>query len=249
MIVQPDFLDHWKTRLLIETLNDPCAPLYLIRLWAHCQNRKTHRFALGSFGKIKAICHAPQNCEIFSNALHECGFIRIEGDEFIAHDWENVNASLIAAWDNGKRGGRPKGKNPRVTHGEPKSNPDETDREDKIEKIDKKEHLPPSAGKISEKEKDFVERWNKITGKQYRVLTSKAKSQIKARIKDGFSVEDIFTAAKNCAANPWNGENGKDSPEYVTRPSTFQEFLNARPNSSKRSVEPMKEMTDEDCTI
>ena len=125
MIVQPDFLDHWKTRLLVELLEDDCAPLYVIRFWAHCQNRKTHRFSMGCFNMIRAVCHAPHESEKFKQALIDSGFIRIEGQEIVAHDWDVVNASLIANWENGKRGGRPAKK----THGYPMANPSQTHRE------------------------------------------------------------------------------------------------------------------------
>ena len=71
-------------------------------------------------------------------------FCRVEDGYLIAHQWDEVNASLIAAWSNGGKGGRPKKPtgNPRVN---PESNPvnprlthgvtDREDREDKTEKI------------------------------------------------------------------------------------------------------------------
>jgi hypothetical protein len=40
MIVDPDFLDHWRTRMLVDALQDECAPMYIIRVWAHCQQRR-----------------------------------------------------------------------------------------------------------------------------------------------------------------------------------------------------------------
>jgi len=67
-------------------------------------------------------------------------FGRIEDGCFVAHQWDEVNSSLIASWSNGGKGGRPKKPrdNPRVN---PDSNPvipqvthGVTDREEKIEK-------------------------------------------------------------------------------------------------------------------
>ncbi|MBN2785363.1 MAG: hypothetical protein JXR25_11085 [Pontiellaceae bacterium] len=148
MIVQPDFLDHWKTCLLCDLLNDTAAPLYVIRLWAHCQNRKTHRLQRTNMAMLKAICKAPQDADAFERAMLEAGFIEIESDEIIAHDWDEANASLIASWHNGRNGGRPRMNkppkthgypkdNPKQTQGEPMANPDETDkrRVDREEKI------------------------------------------------------------------------------------------------------------------
>jgi len=144
MIVQSDFLDHWKTQMLIDLLDDPCAPIYVIRLWAHCQNRKTHRFPRVNPSVTKAICHAKCDPQLFHDSMIIAGFIRVEGDVMIAHDWDDVNSSLIANWENGKKGGRPSKKNPSKTHGltqtKPTHNPSITDkrREEKI-----REEQPP----------------------------------------------------------------------------------------------------------
>ena len=72
-------------------------------------------------------------------------FGRVEDGCFVAHQWDEVNSSLIASWSNGGKGGRPKKPrdNPRVN---PDSNPvipqvthGVTDREEKIDKIEKTE--------------------------------------------------------------------------------------------------------------
>lgn len=60
------------------------------------------------------------------DAMKTCGFIRVNPQEttgFVVHDWDNVNASLLASWRNGARGGRQTyGKAtgyPQVPHGQP----------------------------------------------------------------------------------------------------------------------------------
>lgn len=162
MIVQPDFLDHWKTQVLTELLDDPCAPIYVIRLWGHCQNRKTHRFERVNPALIKAICKAPQKADLFESSMIEAGFLKIEGNEIVAHEWDIINASLIANWTNGKKGGRPRKKthglpiaNPSKTHSEPVENPDVTDKRrgeeiDKIEDNKTKPSLPSEAVSIAD---------------------------------------------------------------------------------------------------
>ena len=40
MIIEPGFLDHWKTQMLISALEDGGAAIYVIRLWEHCQQRR-----------------------------------------------------------------------------------------------------------------------------------------------------------------------------------------------------------------
>ncbi len=131
MIIQPDFLDHWKTNLLVDLLADPCAPLYVIRLWAHCQNRKTHGIPTGNPAAIKAICRATNHTpEALLSALIESGFIEKQGEELIAHGWSETNSYLINSWENGKLGRRPKKQtqpkptaNPELTHGIPTGDP------------------------------------------------------------------------------------------------------------------------------
>ena len=58
MIVDPDFFDHWRTRMVADMLQDPLAPVYIMRLWAHCQNRKSDVFDIPAAG-LKALCRFP----------------------------------------------------------------------------------------------------------------------------------------------------------------------------------------------
>lgn len=134
MIVSPDFPDHWKTRMLVDLLNDESAPVYLIRIWGHCQNRKTSVFTNFPSAGLKALCRYNGDAEKFESAFVTAGFIRREGDNVIIHQWDEYNSSLIANWENGKKGGRKPKANPIETYSEPVGNPTRTDkiREDKI---------------------------------------------------------------------------------------------------------------------
>jgi hypothetical protein len=155
MIIEPDFLDHWKTRLLIRLLDTEAAPTYVIRLWSHCQTRKTNRFQDWNPEILAAVCKWPGDAQQFWGAMMQT-FCRQQERDVIAHQWDEVNAGLIASWSNGGKGGRPKKPtgNPQITHGLPTGypavNPDPnqvnpqvthglTDREEKIEKKEKTE--------------------------------------------------------------------------------------------------------------
>ena len=109
MIVQPDFPDHYKTRLFVDLTGDPAAPIMILRLWAHCQNRRMWRFRNLTADALKAICRADA---LDASRLHEIlvqvGFVDLEGDEVVVHDWDQVNGSLLRNWSNGKKGGRPR---------------------------------------------------------------------------------------------------------------------------------------------
>ena len=108
MILDPDFLTHWKTRALIGALDDKCAPLYLIALWSHCQNRRRGEFDDLTPTAIKGICGFEGEAESLEKALIEVGFAeRISTGAFVVSGWAEKNAQLLAAWENGAKGGRP----------------------------------------------------------------------------------------------------------------------------------------------
>jgi len=149
MIIETDFLDHWKTRLIVRLLGTESAPLHIIRLWSHCQTRKTNRFPEWNPEILSAVCKWGGDANVFWSAILQT-FGRIEDGCFVAHQWDEVNSSLIASWSNGGKGGRPKKPrdNPRVN---PDSNPvipqvthGVTDREEKIDKIEKTEKTKAS---------------------------------------------------------------------------------------------------------
>ena len=161
MIIEPDFLDHWKTRLLMRLLDTEAAPNYVIRLWSHCQTRKTNIFPEWSPVILSSVCRWPGDADVFWSAMLQT-FCRVEDGHLVAHQWDEVNAGLIASWSNGGKGGRPKKPtaNPQLTHGlptgYPQVNPEPnqvnpqlthgvTDREDREEKIEKiQADKPPS---------------------------------------------------------------------------------------------------------
>ena len=124
MIVDPDFFDHWRTRMVADMLQDQLAPVYIMRLWAHCQNRKGDVFDIPSAG-LKALCQFPGAAQDLEDALIAAEYIARDGLTVTVTGWAEKNAALLAAWENGNKGGRPK-KNPKQTDGKPTDNPPET---------------------------------------------------------------------------------------------------------------------------
>jgi len=130
MLIDPDFLDHWRTRDLVDALgNDEMAPTYLIRLWGHCQIRKSDTFAIPTKG-LRLICRYEGDAERLESALIEAGWIERDGDNIRALKWLDHNRGLSKAWENGQRGGRPKKPdgNRMVTGCEPDANRMQTGR-------------------------------------------------------------------------------------------------------------------------
>jgi uncharacterized phage protein (TIGR02220 family) len=80
---------------------------------------------------------------------------------------------------------------------------------------------------------DFILGFNKAAGKKIRVLTAKAKSQVSARLKEGFSLPEIMSAAKNCANDDFHRKNPKYlTPEFITRADKLQMYLPDTPSRS-----------------
>jgi len=124
MIVDPNFLDHWKTKMLVFLTGEPTAPFVVLRLWAHCQERQTWHFKNMHPFALKAICNWEGDGENLKKILIECRWIEDHPTDVILHDWDIVNASLVKNWFNGKNGGRPK----KETQEKPNGNPTETQR-------------------------------------------------------------------------------------------------------------------------
>ena len=193
MIVDPDFLDHWKTQMLIDMLEDQCAPLYLIRLWGHCQNRKEWIFNGLPVHGVKAICRYQGDAEKLENALIQCGFLERECDQVTVVGWEERNATLIANWENGSKGGRPKGSRSRTDRkptGSDRDNPSGTDKSRVDESgVDK----PPKSPKGDDVPyQDVVDLYHELLPELPKCLklTEPRKRLIRARWKDKASVPD-----------------------------------------------------------
>lgn len=130
MIVDPDFPDHWKTRMLVNLLQDEAAPVYLLRLWAHCQNRKQSEFESLTPEALKALCRFPGHANSLESSLAASGFVRRDDRGYLlVLNWDDYNSGLVANWENGRKGGRPRKP---IENPNPKSvNPIETDSREK----------------------------------------------------------------------------------------------------------------------
>ena len=271
MIVDPDFLDHWKTRVLVDMLGgDELAPVYVIRLWAHCQNRKQSIFQLEKPNgnptvnpdvtqrkpivnhALKALCKYAGEAEKFVDSLVSAGFVEItsDGGGFEVVGWSRHNAQLVAAWENGARGGRPAKKptgNPTVTHGKPNANPSETDkrREEKIgedkTRSEEEESMSPSGDDPPTDDFDkFVEEWNELDGVTRGVsLNASRRKAFKTRCKDkigGRTWLEVFRADIK-AKFPFKCSSGPDAwrpdIDWFLKPGSLISILEGKYDWSK----------------
>ena len=120
MIVTADFIEHWKTSMLIQ--NCDCEGVScILRLWSFCQTRKTDILPTS---QIEHIAKWTGQKGTLLKALFELRFIdKIDDATVRMHDFAAVNNQMFSRWENGKKGGRPK------TERKPNDNRTETEQE------------------------------------------------------------------------------------------------------------------------
>jgi uncharacterized phage protein (TIGR02220 family) len=70
--------------------------------------------------------------------------------------------------------------------------------------------------------------FNKTTGKNIRLINPKSKSQFLARLKEGYTKEDICRAIINCSTDNYHVENPKYlTPEFISRSDKMEKYANA----------------------
>lgn len=76
--------------------------------------------------------------------------------------------------------------------------------------------------------REFLSRFNEVTGKSHRKLPSKAFSQFKARIKEGYTIDDLIKATENAMKSDYHKESGLRhlTPELITRGDKLELWLN-----------------------
>jgi hypothetical protein len=71
---------------------------------------------------------------------------------------------------------------------------------------------------------------NTTTGKSFKIVSSKSEKNIKSRLKQGFTIEDIKRAIVNCSKNKYHIENPQYlTLEFITRADSLEKYLNVAP--------------------
>ncbi len=108
--------------------------------------------------------------------------------------------------------------------------------------------LPPNEPpclqeKEKEKEKEqldwskLLSKFNEITGKSSRVVPDKAKKQILARIKEGYTKADILKGIENCYKDSHHQDTNHKylTLEFISRPDKLEKFVNVTPIAQKKA--------------
>lgn len=146
--------------------------------------------------------------------------------------WSKICASRSSA---GKKGGLAKQANARIAKQNKQSLANLADSvSDTVSVTDSEKEKNSFASVCS----DFVQKFNEATGKNHRKLCPKGTGQLKARLKDGYSTDDILTAAKNAAASKHHKESGLRhlTPELITRGDKLEAWLNSENNNTPDQI-------------
>jgi uncharacterized phage protein (TIGR02220 family) len=142
--------------------------------------------------------------------LNEKNYIIIK---FLDNQLTSVEEKSKINSANGSKGGRPKKIieiNLIESEIKPKLNPIESEtkgiREDKIKEYKEKDN------NLSVNWDGLLSQFNSITGKKMRVVCPKTKKQVTARLKEGYSKQDLVNAITNC----FNDDFHKDNPHFLT---------------------------------
>jgi uncharacterized phage protein (TIGR02220 family) len=84
---------------------------------------------------------------------------------------------------------------------------------------------------------EFIDEMNRLTGKKYRP-TAKVSTAYKARLRDGYTQEEMLLAVKNASKDKFmRGENESKrdylTPEYILRQDKLDQWLNFEPEKQK----------------
>lgn len=200
--------------LVGELGGDEAAPVYVLRLWAHCQNRRQWQFEGVSAEALKSLCRFPGHSNKLEASLLTSGFIRRDVSLLIVCNWDEYNSSLIAAWENGKRGGRPPNK-PLGSSDKTQTKPTGSRLEKRrVDKTDEENTKKPSAifvpPELNEVAQYCAERNNHVDAQNFiDFYTSKGWVVGKTKMIDWKA--SVRTWEKNQNANATAGRSGQSS--------------------------------------
>lgn len=133
----------------------------------------------------------------------------------------SVNKRLrktLANRENGKKGGRPKieEEKPKKPNKKTQKNPP-SERESEIEVNNNKTKVDWNALLLG---------FNNLTKRNIRVVSEKTKNQITARLKEGYTKDDIWNAIVNCFNDDYHKETNHKylTLEFISRPDKMEKY-------------------------
>jgi uncharacterized phage protein (TIGR02220 family) len=82
---------------------------------------------------------------------------------------------------------------------------------------------------------DFV---NETFGRSFKLISEKVKKSYRARLKEGYSKDDIFNAIRNCKLNAYHKENNYQycTPEFFSRADVLDKYSSVTTESESNAI-------------
>lgn len=86
----------------------------------------------------------------------------------------------------------------------------------------------------------FMSGFNSVTGKSFRG-GKKTEASLRVRLNEGFTLEQILAATKNCFNNSYHKENPHHlTPDFILRVDKLEKYLNNTPTEQPQPIDPKK---------
>lgn len=87
----------------------------------------------------------------------------------------------------------------------------------------------------------LLTQFNQLVGRNHKLITEKAKSQLLARLKDGYTKQDIWNAIQNCYNDEYHKETNHKylTLEFISRPDKMERYSTdiVKKNKNKVNIE------------
>lgn len=119
---------------------------------------------------------------------------------------------------------------------------EEVKEKEKEKEKEEVEYTIPSAKAEKIDFEKLIEFINKNTGRGFKVINKTVKSKYLARLKDGYSKQDILDAVSNAVKNNYHKEENFKylTPEFFSRSETLDKYSNTK----KEALEPKPQKTE-----
>jgi len=186
--------------------------------------------------KYSQVVKRLKNEELIQELISE-NIIKVENDQitinFLNEQFSKATIKHVVNSENGKKGATKRWQKNSEAIAKPLKTDSESIalREDKI-----KEDKVINANLTVDWEK-LKDNFNSLTGKGTKIISNKVKGQINARLKEGYTKQDLWNAIVNCFNDPYHKEN----PKYLTL-----EFISRSDKMEKYSADIKKPKIKED---
>lgn len=186
--------------------------------------------------KYSQVVKRLKNEELIQELISE-NIIKVENDQitinFLNEQFNKATIKHVVNSENGKKGATKRWQKNSEAIAKPLKTDSESIalREDKI-----KEDKVINTNLTVDWEK-LKDNFNSLTGKGTKIISNKVKGQINARLKEGYTKQDLWNAIVNCFNDPYHKEN----PKYLTL-----EFISRSDKMEKYSADIKKPKIKED---